>query len=190
MGRPDELSGGAGDVEAPIAGAPGAVEAAGAAGVAGAGAGAGAGAAGVAGAGAAGVAGAAAGGRTGAAGADAVGAAGRGVDAAGACAAGAAGVTGRGVRRAAGGTVTSLAGRLFTRREPLLDVVVAEVATGAVASAGDAGTSAGPAVAAGDVRCALGLSSAGSSGWTARRRPSLSALRRTRSAWASSIDEE
>jgi hypothetical protein len=29
-----------------------------------------------------------------------------------------------------------------------------------------------------------------SSGWTARRSPSASALRRTRSAWASSIDEE
>jgi hypothetical protein len=30
----------------------------------------------------------------------------------------------------------------------------------------------------------------GSSGWTARRSPSASALRRTRSAWASSIDDE
>jgi len=30
----------------------------------------------------------------------------------------------------------------------------------------------------------------GSSGWAARRSPSASALRRTRSAWASSIDDE
>ncbi len=37
---------------------------------------------------------------------------------------------------------------------------------------------------------AAAFSSAASSGWTARRRPSLSALRRTLSAWASSIEEE
>jgi hypothetical protein len=35
-----------------------------------------------------------------------------------------------------------------------------------------------------------GFCSAGSSGETARRSPSLSALRRTRSAWASSIEDE
>ena len=34
------------------------------------------------------------------------------------------------------------------------------------------------------------LAGAGSSGWTGRRRPSASALRRTRSAWASSMEEE
>ena len=34
------------------------------------------------------------------------------------------------------------------------------------------------------------LAAAGSSGWTGRRRPSASALRRTRSAWASSMEDE
>ena len=34
------------------------------------------------------------------------------------------------------------------------------------------------------------LAGAGSSGWTGRRSPSASALRRTRSAWASSMEDE
>jgi hypothetical protein len=44
--------------------------------------------------------------------------------------------------------------------------------------------------AARDEPARAGFGSAGSSGCTARRSPSLSALRRTRSAWASSIEEE
>jgi hypothetical protein len=40
------------------------------------------------------------------------------------------------------------------------------------------------------VTLAAFFAGAGSSGWTGRRRPSASALRRTRSAWASSIEDE
>jgi len=59
----------------------------------------------------------------------------------------------------------------------------------------DGGASAGVAAAGGAAVPAAalarwGLAAAGSSGWTSRRSPSASALRRTRSAWASSIDEE
>jgi len=80
------------------------------------------------------------------------------------------------------GAVTSLAGRLLISPER----------SDRVGSAGGAGGPPLGVVTSGDVFVAFGVgfSSAASSGWTARRSPSLSALRRTRSAWASSIEEE
>jgi hypothetical protein len=115
----------------------------------------------------------------------------RGAAGAGAAAAGMAGaglVRGRG---AAGGgrDVTSLAGRLVMRWRDRSG------RAGAGAGAGVAATDSegGPTMSAGSLEAfaalAAGFSSA-SSGWAARRRPSRSALRRTRSAWASSMEEE
>jgi hypothetical protein len=66
---------------------------------------------------------------------------------------------------------------------------------GAVAGADAAAAAAGAEAVADETLVALValaafLAGAGSSGWTGRRRPSASALRRTRSAWASSIEDE
>ena len=47
-----------------------------------------------------------------------------------------------------------------------------------------------PASGAAAEALAVALASSSSGGWVARRRPSRSALRRTRSAWASSIEDE
>jgi hypothetical protein len=127
---------------------------------------------------------------------------------------GAAGAAGRFTGRGpgGGGTVTSLAGRLVTR--PLrragggaeaaagwgagVEGAGVEAAAGCDAGARDGPAGAGAAGAAGRTgvasaagRAGLGRgSAAGSSGTTGRRRPSASALRRTRSAWASSIEDE
>ena len=60
-------------------------------------------------------------------------------------------------------------------------------------SAGVAGTSAVGSAGVGSGALVLLVALVGfegSSGWTSRRRPSASAFRRTRSAWASSIDDE
>ncbi len=68
----------------------------------------------------------------------------------------------------------------------------ADVAGAAAASASSAG--AGAVLVGADlaalVALAAFLAGAGSSGWTGRRKPSASALRRTRSAWASSMELE
>jgi hypothetical protein len=73
------------------------------------------------------------------------------------------------------------------------------VAAGEVAAGGEPASAAAPSVgsaplgagALAALAARAGFSAgAGSSGETGRRRPSASALRRTRSAWASSIDEE
>jgi hypothetical protein len=72
---------------------------------------------------------------------------------------------------------------------PALDVT----ARLAGAVAGAAAAAAAGALAVPDealVALAAFLAGAGSSGCTGRRRPSASALRRTRSAWASSIEDE
>jgi len=117
--------------------------------------------------------------------------------------------------RAAGddGTETSLAGRLVTSRwrsgVGVTGGGAAGVGPGALVAGavgvdvGDSVTdddpgASGPVEAAGSSRvrpgrvvvARAGFCSAGSSGETARRSPSLSAFRRTRSAWASSIEEE
>jgi len=117
---------------------------------------------------------------------------------------------GAGAGRAAGGggTETSLAGRLVTRRwRSGVGAPGGGVGTGAGVAgpvdggAGEAGAPGGgvvePAPLSSDTRPARGAEarggafcSTGSSGWTARRSPSLSAFRRTRSAWASSIEDE
>ena len=150
------------------------------------------------------------------AGADGAGADGAGADGAGAggAAAGvgatrAAGVTGsRGGMGGAEGC--SEAGRLVTRRAPARLTGAAgaggaepsELAAGEVpdkisrcpagvrsgSPSSVAGTS--PAAAAFLDAAAFLAGGAGSSGWTGRRRPSRSAFRRARSAWASSMDDE
>ncbi len=67
----------------------------------------------------------------------------------------------------------------------------AEVAAGAEATAAGAAAAVGSeADVAALVALAAFLAGAGSSGWTGRRRPSASALRRTRSACASSMEDE
>ena len=122
-------------------------------------------------------------------------------------AAGRAGVVGA-ERAGGGGVAISLAGRLVTRRwRSGAGAIGGEtVGVGEVAGPFGAGSVAGDRVDGGSdpaaatfssvarpARAAVaraGFCSAGSSGWTARRRPSLSALRRTRSAWASSIEDE
>jgi hypothetical protein len=104
---------------------------------------------------------------------------------------------------AGGGIDTSLAGRLVTRRGLAVGsrpaagadgVVVAGVRAAGALGAGSCARAAGDSAtgvrsAAGGAEASAALAGA-SSGCTGRRRPSLSALRRTRSAWASSIDEE
>ncbi len=116
-------------------------------------------------------------------------------------------------RGAGGGIETSLAGRLVTSRWRSGVEMTGDGAPGVGLGAvgpGDAGVEVGAsvevdAVGSGPVEAAAlsavarpgrvvvaraGFCSAGSSGETARRSPSLSALRRTRSAWASSIEDE
>ncbi len=70
----------------------------------------------------------------------------------------------------------------------------AGAAAGAVAAAAGAGAADGSAAdvvaLAALVALVAFLAGAGSSGWPVRRRPSASALRRTRSAWASSMEDE
>ena len=149
-----------------------------------------------------------AGGGDGGAGRLAGGASGGGVAAAAAGRTGAAGgrAAGGAVRggAAGGGTATSLAGRLVTRRGR----AAGSRAGAGAGGAGDAAARAGALVDAAAGRGAAGSVTApwsgavaparlataglagGSSGWTGRRKPSASALRRTRSAWASSIDDE
>ncbi len=61
--------------------------------------------------------------------------------------------------------------------------------TGVAPPPSDAGDSGGAGVSFLAALVAL-VDAAGSSGWTGRRRPSVSAFRRTRSAWASSIEDE
>ena len=160
MGLPDWLSG-RGGAGAPAGGAGGAL-----------------GADAVGAAGGMGVAG-----RSGAAGAGAgtaLGACGAGVAGASATGASGAGGVGRGVGRGAAGAGWRV--EVITRR----GAAASEDASGAGAGAGAASTGASACFLA---AVFLGAGS-GSSGWTSRRRPSASALRRTRSAWASSIDEE
>jgi hypothetical protein len=108
--------------------------------------------------------------------------------------------------RSAGGAATARAGAFLAGATvaPALDAATAFLA-GAGASAvvlaaalsAAAGAGADSAVAAAFlagaaflVALAAFLAGAGSSGWTGRRNPSASALRRTRSAWASSIEDE
>ena len=64
----------------------------------------------------------------------------------------------------------------------------ATVAVGAAVAAAEAG--ADDTTFSALVAFAAFLAGAGSSGWTGRRSPSASAFRRTRSAWASSIEDE
>jgi hypothetical protein len=150
-----------------------------------------------------------------AAGADAAtaGGAGRaGGDAVGRAGGDAAGRAGGGVGRTAGtgGAEISLAGRLVTSRWRSGVGVVGAGAAGVDPAGGGPGGAGvddpDPLVGADSVAAAAtvssatrpvravvaraGFCSAGSSGETARRSPSLSALRRTRSAWASSIEDE
>jgi hypothetical protein len=149
----------------------------------------GAAAAGAAAAGAMGAAGAAAAGRAGVslgvttgAGASALAGAGRGAGGRGATDRAAAGGA-----AAAGATVEGVGvGRLLIRRgargsAPVVSVGADErdVATFGAADLTVVAFLAGSSAGAG-----------GSSGWTSRRRPSASALRRTRSAWASSMEDE
>jgi hypothetical protein len=108
-----------------------------------------------------------------------------------------------------GGTDTSLAGRLVTSLWRSGVGMTGGGAAGAgplgagapAAGAGEAGPGASVPVEAATAWSAgtrpglvvvarAGFCSAGSSGETARRNPSLSAFLRTRSAWASSIEEE
>jgi hypothetical protein len=125
----------------------------------------------------------------------------------GALAAGATGAEGAGWLWVLGALGCADAGRLLMRRGERAGA--SAVGAGAEAAAGAATFLAGaflavaaPAVAldaatffaaeAGAAAAFLTafLAGAGSSGWTGRRRPSASALRRTRSAWASSMEEE
>jgi hypothetical protein len=108
--------------------------------------------------------------------------------------------------RSAGGAETERAGAFLAGATvaPALDAATAFLAgTGASAVvlaatlSAAAGAGADSAVAAAFfagaaflVALAAFLAGAGSSGWTGRRNPSASALRRTRSAWASSIEDE
>ena len=126
----------------------------------------------------------------------ATGATGAGVGATGALAAGATGAgRGAGGCRALG---CSEAGRLVTRRAPVRLTGGGE--TGSARSLDEAssppatdvaGSVAGAAFLAGAFLAAAFLAgAAGSSGCTGRRRPSRSALRRARSACASSMDDE
>jgi hypothetical protein len=108
--------------------------------------------------------------------------------------------------RSAGGAATVRAGAFLAGATvaPALDaataflagagasVVVLAAALSAAAAAGAASAVAAAffAGAAFLVALAAFLAGAGSSGWTGRRNPSASALRRTRSAWASSIEDE
>ena len=70
-------------------------------------------------------------------------------------------------------------------------LAAAGAAAGAVAAAAGAGAADGSAAdPVALVALVAFLAGAGSSGWTGRRRPSASALRRTRSAWASSMEDE
>jgi len=67
----------------------------------------------------------------------------------------------------------------------------AEVTAWAAAAAAGAGAAAGSGADVTDLAALVAfLAGAGSSGWTGRRRPSASALRRTRSACASSMEDE
>lgn len=91
--------------------------------------------------------------------------------------AGAGASAGAGGAEAAAGAATLRAGVFFAGSVP---AVVLEAAT----------FLAGAEMGAAAVFLAAFLAGAGSSGWTGRRRPSASAFRRTRSAWASSMDEE
>ena len=68
------------------------------------------------------------------------------------------------------------------------DAAGAGVSGGAAAAAAGAGSSSGSFAFLGAAGAFFFL--AGSSGWTSRLRPSRSAFRRTRSAWASSMLEE
>ena len=72
----------------------------------------------------------------------------------------------------------------------LLETVVSGRRAGASPSAAPSSPSLGAADWAALVALAAFLAGAGSSGWTGRRRPSASALRRTRSACASSMEDE
>jgi hypothetical protein len=175
-----------------VAGAAGVAAGATWAGAAGATAGAGAGAAAGAGAGA----GALAAGATGATAGGGVGTTGDGAGVTGAAATGATGA-GRG---AGGGAALgcSEAGRLVTRRAPVRLIGGGDTgsapspAAGLVPSAaGEPGSPVDATVLAGAFLAAAFLAgAAGSSGCTGRRRPSRSALRRARSACASSMDDE
>ena len=88
-----------------------------------------------------------------------------------------------------GGAATGRAGAFF-RGAVLGEAAPEELAT--ALRAGAAVLRGAPVSAPGAVLVALAafLAAAGSSGWTGRRNPSASALRRTRSACASSIDDE
>jgi hypothetical protein len=93
----------------------------------------------------------------------------------------------------AAGADTGRAGAFLTGAllaAALLDTDV----SGRFAGASPAPLSSPPPVGAADLAALVALpaflAAAGSSGWTGRRRPSASALRRTRSAWASSMDDE
>jgi hypothetical protein len=113
--------------------------------------------------------------------------AGAGAGAAGAgAAAAAAGATGSGA--GAAGSITGVAGSTTGRSATgsTTGGSATIVGAGAGALAGSAGAGVVAVAAFFDVR----LAGLGSSGWTSRTSPSLTARRRTRSAWASSMLEE
>jgi hypothetical protein len=87
--------------------------------------------------------------------------------------AGAGASAGAGGAEAAAGAATLRAGAFLAGAVPAVVLEAATFLAGAEAGAAD-----------------VFLAGAGSSGWTGRRMPSASAFRRTRSAWASSMDEE
>lgn len=151
-----------------------------------------------------------------AAGVEAAGAEGAGAEGAGAGAGGAGGTRGAGLAGAGEGGAAagragtgatpgcSEAGRLVISRDPGRLVAAGAGRAGAVGGAWSSPSGAGPV----DGRSGAGASAragaaalvvaflvaagflTGSSGWTGRRSPSRSALRRARSAWASSIEDE
>jgi hypothetical protein len=91
------------------------------------------------------------------------------------------------VRAGAGGAV----GRLLISRGGRAGSVLAAGAAGSLGTdAARSSISSGVALAAFLVAAAAFLAAAGSSGDTSRRSPSASAFRRTRSAWASSMEDE
>ncbi len=94
---------------------------------------------------------------------------------------------------AAAGADTGRAGAFLTGALLAAELLDTEV-SGLFAGASPSPLSAAPAVGAADfaalVAFAAFLAGAGSSGWTGRRNPSASAFRRTRSACASSMEDE
>ena len=98
-----------------------------------------------------------------------------------------------GASDAAAGADTGRAGAFLTGALLAAELLDTDV-SGRLAGASPPALSSPPPTGAADLAALVALpaflAGAGSSGWTGRRRPSASALRRTRSAWASSMEEE